>query len=52
MIVKSAKRRSDEWHVKAVANIFKSLSDPTRLCILLQLKIGERCVHELCAALP
>jgi ArsR family transcriptional regulator, lead/cadmium/zinc/bismuth-responsive transcriptional repressor len=51
MIVRSPKRRDDQWHVRAVAEIFKSLSDPTRLRILLRLASDEACVHELCAVL-
>src|SRR5262245_44195386 len=50
MIVRSAKRRNEE-EIRAAAEIFKSLSDPTRLRILLRLAAGEACVHELCAAL-
>jgi ArsR family transcriptional regulator len=50
MIIRSAKRR-DEEQIRAAAEIFKSLSDPTRLRILLRLAAGEACVHELCASL-
>ena len=32
-----------------LAEIFKTLGDPTRLRILAALLGGERCVHELCA---
>ena len=32
-----------------LADLFKALSDPTRLRILLTLRHGEACVHELCA---
>jgi DNA-binding transcriptional ArsR family regulator len=51
LVMRSGKRRADAWQVGAVAGIFKSLSDPTRLRILLRLAAGEACVHELCAAL-
>jgi ArsR family transcriptional regulator len=50
MLVRSAKRR-DEEEIRVAAEIFKSLSDPTRLRILWRLRAGEACVHELCAAL-
>ena len=49
MILRSGKRKED--HADAVAEIFKTLSDPTRLRILARLAEGEACVHELCAAL-
>ena len=51
MIVRSGKKRALDADVHAAAEIFKSLADPTRLRILLDLKAGERCVHELCAAM-
>jgi ArsR family transcriptional regulator len=35
----------------AVAEVFRSLADPTRLRILALLAEGETCVHELCARL-
>ena len=38
--------RSDE--IEAVAAIFRTLSDPTRLRILVALAEAEACVHELC----
>jgi ArsR family transcriptional regulator, lead/cadmium/zinc/bismuth-responsive transcriptional repressor len=37
--------------LRGVADIFKTLSDPTRLRILDALGDGEACVHELCARL-
>ena len=37
--------------VSAVAEIFKLLSDPTRLRILTTLADGEACVHQICAHL-
>jgi ArsR family transcriptional regulator len=40
-----------EHQVLAAAEIFKTLSDPTRLRILTSLGRGEACVHELCARL-
>jgi DNA-binding transcriptional ArsR family regulator len=51
MIHRTGKRSSDERQVLAVAEIFKTLSDPTRLRILSRLAGGETCVHELCASL-
>lgn len=36
---------------QTAANLFKALSDPTRLRILACLRDGERCVHELVEAL-
>ena len=48
MIGRARKRFDDLF---AVAEIFKTLSDPTRLRILARLAEGEACVHELCAAL-
>ena len=52
MIQRSGRKRAvvDRVHAATAAEMFKSLSDPTRLRILLSLKAGERCVHELCAA--
>jgi DNA-binding transcriptional ArsR family regulator len=35
----------------SLAEIFKTLSDPTRLKLLVLLGEGEACVHELCAQL-
>jgi ArsR family transcriptional regulator len=37
--------------LSSVAATFRALSDPTRLRLLALLGDGERCVHELCAAL-
>jgi DNA-binding transcriptional ArsR family regulator len=37
--------------VDELAEIFKTLADPTRLRILAELARGETCVHELCARL-
>jgi DNA-binding transcriptional ArsR family regulator len=37
--------------VHELAEIFKTLADPTRLRILAELARGETCVHELCARL-
>lgn len=51
MITRTARRRDDEAQLLAVAEIFKTLSDPTRLRILQRLAEGETCVHELCAQL-
>ena len=51
MTIRNIKKPDQQWHVQAVAGIFKSLADPTRLRILLWLKAGERCVHELCASM-
>ncbi len=51
MIHRTSKRRNDEAQLQAVAEIFKTLSDPTRLRILGRLARSEACVHELCAAL-
>jgi ArsR family transcriptional regulator, lead/cadmium/zinc/bismuth-responsive transcriptional repressor len=50
MLTRSGKRKLRD-HTEAIAEIFKTLSDPTRLKILLRLAVGEACVHELCAAL-
>jgi ArsR family transcriptional regulator len=36
--------------VDAVTTIFRALSDPTRLRILMALASGEVCVHDLCVA--
>ena len=46
MIARTAKRKKED-HAEAVAEIFKTLSDPTRLRILMRLAVGETCVHEL-----
>jgi ArsR family transcriptional regulator len=49
MLSRIPKKKLD--HVPAVAALFKTLADPTRLKILFTLTRGEACVHELCAAL-
>ena len=40
-----------EAQLAEAAEMFKTLSDPTRLRILTALRDGENCVHELCARL-
>ena len=42
-------RALDEDELERLAEIFKTLSDPTRLKLLAVLGEGEACVHELCA---
>jgi len=37
----------DEQDLKETEEIFKSLGDKTRIEILLAMKDGERCVHEI-----
>ena len=37
--------------VEAAAELFRALSSPYRMAIVLQLAVGERCVHELVEAL-
>jgi DNA-binding transcriptional ArsR family regulator len=39
----------DRDELERLAEIFKTLSDPTRLRLLALLGEGEACVHELCA---
>jgi DNA-binding transcriptional ArsR family regulator len=51
IMIGRARDRFDEAQVLAVAEMFKTLSDPTRLRILSRLAADEACVHELCAAL-
>ena len=51
MIRRGARRRDDQAQLLRVAEMFKTLSDPTRLRLLTRLAEGEACVHELCAAL-
>jgi len=46
-----AARAGDADRVHELAEIFKTLGDPTRLRILAALRAGERCVHDLCARL-
>ncbi|HEY3359827.1 MAG TPA: metalloregulator ArsR/SmtB family transcription factor [Polyangia bacterium] len=41
----------DEREALAVAEVFRSLADPTRLRILALLAEGETCVHVLCQRL-
>ena len=38
----------NEAQLYAVSEMFKALSDPTRLRLLTALSQGEACVHELC----
>jgi ArsR family transcriptional regulator len=45
------RRRETLSELYAAAEVFKTLSDPTRLRILSALGEGELCVHELCARL-
>ena len=45
----SRRRRDEAKELVATAEVFKTLSDPTRLRILGVLGRGEICVHELCA---
>ena len=51
MIRRGTRRRDDQAQLLRVAEMFKTLSDPTRLRLLTRLAEGEACVHELCAAL-
>jgi ArsR family transcriptional regulator len=54
MIHRAPKRRAaplDPAAVIEVSEIFRTLSDPTRLRILTLLAEGEACVHEMCARL-
>src|SRR5262250_2496834 len=52
MIHRSPRRRSfGAAEVVEVSEIFRTLSDPTRLRILTLLAEGDACVHELCARL-
>ena len=44
-------RRRRAPDVEAVADIFKVLSDPTRLRLLTLIQEHERCVHEITALL-
>src|SRR5438552_279004 len=44
-------RADDIERARELADIFKTLGDPTRLKILAALCRGERCVHDLCACL-
>jgi ArsR family transcriptional regulator len=39
---------TEQSELKLYAEKFKALSDPLRLCIILNLKDGEKCVCELC----
>jgi ArsR family transcriptional regulator len=50
-MARAVPKRPDWPEIPAVAEIFKTLSDPTRLRILTVLGEREVCVHELCARL-
>ena len=43
------RRTASPREVAAIAAIFRTLSDPTRLQLLLALADAQACVHELCA---
>ncbi|HJZ86197.1 MAG TPA: metalloregulator ArsR/SmtB family transcription factor [Polyangia bacterium] len=43
--------QTDAERVHGLAEIFKTLGDPTRLKILAALGTRERCVHDLCVRL-
>ena len=45
------RRRGDPWPIEGLAELFKTLGEPTRLRILDVLAGGERCVHEITEAL-
>jgi DNA-binding transcriptional ArsR family regulator len=50
-MARTAKQREDMASILSAAEMFKTLSDPTRLRILSVLGQREVCVHELCARL-
>jgi DNA-binding transcriptional ArsR family regulator len=50
-MARTVKQREDLAQILAAAEVFKTLSDPTRLRILSVLGERELCVHELCTRL-
>jgi ArsR family transcriptional regulator, lead/cadmium/zinc/bismuth-responsive transcriptional repressor len=51
LMVRTRKPAVSEADLHEAAEMFKTLSDPTRLRILTALAEGAACVHELCARL-